>query len=251
MEALLEGMVYSILAGLATGLGGIVAVGFKHIKRAHLNFIIGIVSGMMLTIAFLSLLAESLAIGDFEYSILGFIIGSLTLLIIDFTIPHIHVTIHGEHFKIDKKVLRRSIIVALGIAMHNAPEGMAVALTYSYKQSLGLLTALAIGVHNIPEGIITAIPLLNLNVKKDKILLVTLFSGLTEPAFALLTFLIFSIFNPLILAIGASFAAAAMIYITVDELIPEAYSTGHEHMIIIGLILGVIISLYLLRMFGD
>jgi len=243
----INGLVLSILAGLATGIGGLLITVFGRVNRKLLNFATGVASGMMLAVSFLSLLADALEIANVTVVTLGFSVGFLVLFLLDITIPHIHITLKGEGIKVNKELFKRSMVIVLGVAMHNIPEGMAVALTYTHKETLGFLVALTIGIHNIPEGVVTAIPLTEMGLNKLKVFLITLLSGLTEPLFAFLTFLLFSEVQLTILGFNSAFAAAAMIYITIDELIPEAYKTGHEHSVSLGLIFGIILSLYLLK----
>ena len=248
MSVPISGLALSVLAGLATGVGGLLITVFGKVDKKILSFATGVASGMMLAVSFLSLLADALELVSLMTVILGFLIGFFVLFILDIMIPHIHITLRGEGVVVDKELLRRSAVIALGVAMHNIPEGMAVALTYTHKESLGILVALTIGIHNVPEGAITAIPLTEMGFSKLKVFLITLLSGITEPLFAFLTFLLFSGAKLAVLGFNSAFAAAAMIYITVDELIPEAYSTGHGHSVSLGLIFGIVLSLYLLRL---
>lgn len=243
-----SGLTLSILAGLTTGIGGLLITIFGRVSKKVLSFATGIASGMMLAVSFLSLLGDALELVDLMTVILGFLTGFFVLFILDIVIPHIHITLKREGAIVNKDLLRKGAVIILGVAMHNIPEGMAVALTYTHKESLGILVALTIGIHNVPEGAIMAIPLTEMRFNKLKVFLITLLSGITEPLFAFLTFLLFSEAGLTVLGFNSAFAAAAMVYITVDELIPEAYSMGHSHSVSLGLIFGIILSLYLLRL---
>lgn len=248
MQVPIVGLVLSVLAGLATGIGGLLIAIFGRINERLLSFATGVASGMMLAVSFLSLLADALELVNLTTVVLGFSTGFFVLFALDIVIPHIHVTLKGEGIVVNEELLGKSALIALGVAMHNIPEGMAVALTYTHKESLGLLVALTIGIHNVPEGAVTAIPLTEMGFSKLRVFLITLLTGITEPLFAFLTFAFFSGAQLTILGFNSAFAAAAMIYITVDELIPEAYKTGHGHSVSLGLILGILLSLYLLRL---
>jgi ZIP family zinc transporter len=136
------------------------------------------------------------------------------------------------------------MLVAIGIALHNLPEGLVVTAGYTYLPRLGLIIALAIMLHNIPEGIATAIPLTAAGTRPSKIATLTFLSGLTEPVAALVGTVAFSIVGTKS-AMGSSlaFAAGVMTYITADELIPVAHEYGHKHIVSVGLLFGIIFAL--------
>ena len=126
------------------------------------------------------------------------------------------------------------------------PEGLAVASGFSADVSLGILIALVIGAHNVPEGMITAIPLREAGTSRLRILLITVLAGLTEPATAIVALLLLQEVGYQALALSSAFAAGAMVYITVDELIPEVYAHGEGHAAVMGITFGVLVSLILM-----
>jgi ZIP family zinc transporter len=134
--------------------------------------------------------------------------------------------------------------MALGITLHNLPEGFVVAAGYIYNPSLGLIIAIAILLHNIPEGVATAVPFTEAGTKPLKIALITLLSGLAEPLAALIGASALSEFGARTL-VGYSlvFAAGVMTYITADELIPVAHEYGYKHTVSVSLLLGIIFAL--------
>ncbi len=141
------------------------------------------------------------------------------------------------------------VLLALGITVHNLPEGIAVGAGYMHTPRFGVFIAMAILLHNIPEGIATALPLCTSGVSKWDSFKVALFSGLVEPigALAAALFLIsFQSFVPGALA----FAGGVMMFITLDELIPVARQYGHQHYTAVGIILGSIFVFLLSGLFG-
>ena len=138
-------------------------------------------------------------------------------------------------------LMRTGIFTALGIAIHNIPEGLAVfSGVSSGNASLGLLVAVAIGLHNIPEGIAVSVPIKEATGNSRMAFLLSFASGLAEPLGALLGYLIFSPFlTPSFTAGLLAFAAGIMIYISLDELIPAAHQYGTAHWVILGIGLGM------------
>ncbi len=246
---IIQGLLLSLTAGLATGIGGLLSIFIKPEHRRIIAIILGIVAGMMLAVSFISLIVESIENSGITLTSIGFTLGMVILLIVDSIIPHVHITLKCEGISEEK--IMKGLVIAIGISLHNIPEGLAVASSYIVKPSLGIIVALVIGIHNIPEGLITAIPLREAGVNIMRILLLTLFSGLSEPLAALITLLILREVSLEILSLASSFAAGAMLYIVIDELIPEAYThKENAHPFIIGNIIGVIIALLIINTLG-
>ena len=129
------------------------------------------------------------------------------------------------------------MLLAVGITIHNLPEGIAVGAGYMHAPQFGILIALAIMLHNIPEGIATALPLSNSGMGKWKAVRVALFSGLVEPIGAVVAALFLNTFGALVPA-ALAFAGGVMMFITLDELIPTAREHGHQHSTAVGIIFG-------------
>jgi len=245
---IVQGLLLSLLAGLATGLGGLIVLLIQKPSRRTLDLILGLVSGMMMTIAFVSLIPHAMELAGMSLTSLGFAAGSILLLIVDRGAPHANITglLDGARGSPDK--LQKGLVTSIGIAMHNVPEGLAVASSFTIEPSLGLLVALVVGAHNIPEGLVSAIPLRQAGVRGSKILLITLLSGLAEPAAAALALFLLQEVSHSLLAFWSAFAAGAMIYITVDELIPEIDRRGGGHAAVLGITSGVLAALLLMSL---
>jgi ZIP family zinc transporter len=179
-----------------------------------------------------------------------FVIGAVVMMALDLAIPHIELT-RREADGRSNRMHQSGVLIAIGITLHNLPEGFVVAAGYIFNPSLGLIIAVAIMLHNIPEGIATAIPLSEAGTKPTRTAIITLLSGMAEPFGALLGAAALSTFAPRIL-IGYSlvFAAGVMTYITADELIPVAHEYGYKHTVSVGLLLGIIFALLIDTLLG-
>ena len=232
----------TILAGLGTGLGGLIVLIRKPGEKLFV-FLIGLAAGLMIMLSFMELLLQSLTFSGLFPTAVGFIAGSLLLFILDILLPHEH--IESEKGVFDIKMFRTGTLIAIGISLHNLPEGIAVASGYFFAPEVGLLIAIVLALHNIPEGIAIALPLRMSGASKRSAFRIALFSGLTEPIGALIAILFISAV-PGLLPFALSFAAGVMVFITVDELIPIAHEHGHDHFTSFGLIIGFILTVVLL-----
>ena len=232
----------SVLAGLGTGLGGLVVLVRKPQEKLFV-FLIGLAAGLMIMLSFMELLFDSLRISGLFPAAVGFMAGSLLLFMLDFLLPHKHII--SEKGVIDSKMLRTGTLMAIGISLHNLPEGIAVASGYSYSSEIGLIITMAIALHNIPEGIAIALPIRMSGASRWAAFRVALLSGLTEPLGAVIAAL-FLMALPQLTPFTLSFAAGVMVFIAMDELIPIAHEHGHEHFTSFGLIVGFILTLVLL-----
>ena len=140
-------------------------------------------------------------------------------------------------------MFRAGILIALGITIHNVPEGLAVfSSVVAGSATLGLLVAIAVSLHNIPEGIIVFIPIHEATGDAKRAFLAALFSGLAEPIGALLGYTILAPFlNPTLSMSLLAFAAGIMVYISLDELLPASREYGSAHLTMIGVVLGMVI----------
>jgi ZIP family zinc transporter len=150
---------------------------------------------------------------------------------------------------LDQNLLKSGILIAIGITIHNFPEGIAVGAGYMHSPQFGIFIALAIMLHNIPEGIATALPLCKSGLSRWKSFKVAFFSGLVEPVGALVAALFLVNFQVLIPG-ALAFAGGVMVFITLDELIPAAREHGHQHFTAMGIISGAIFIFLLSGMLG-
>ncbi len=227
----------SLLAGAATGVGGFLSVLFKPGERS-LILGLGFSSGIMLGVTFLILVLESLK-GGFLLCFAGFATGSLVFFLLDFVLPHMHIV------ESRNSLLRLGILIAIGIAIHDLPEGFGIGSGYGISGSLGMTLAVAITLHNIPEGMAIAIPLHFSGLGKLKTVLICFAAGISTLVGALLAFFLLASVPQGFVYSGLAFAAGAMFYITVNELIPEAHRYGNTRLASLGVLAGILVAFLL------
>ena len=232
----------SLLASAGTGTGGILATLFKP-REANLILGLGFSSGIMLGVTFLMLVSESLKAGFFA-CFTAFTMGSLLFFFLDFIFPHIHIV------ESRKSLLRLGTLIAIGIAIHDLPEGFAIGSGYAISGSLGMTLAVAIMLHNIPEGIAIAVPFHFSGMSKIKTVFISLAAGISTIVGALLSFFLLASISEKFIYFGLAFAGGAMFYITVNELIPEAHKYGNTHLASFGVLVGILAAFLLAQVGG-
>ena len=215
----------------------------------------GFASGVMVSASFFSLLLPALELSNdmgklgFIPASIGFGIGMLFLLFMDMVIPHMHLDKCEEG---PRTGLKRTTKLVLAVTLHNLPEGMAVGIVcagWMYGNSAisfagALALAIGISLQNFPEGAIVSMPLLGEGVPKGKTFLYGMLSGIVEPIGALLVIFASGFFIPLMPYL-LSFAAGAMIYVVVEELIPEMSEGVHSNVGTISFAMGFILMMAL------
>lgn len=200
----------------------------------------GFAAGVMVAASVWSLLipsmnhAEYMGRLSFVPAVTGFLLGIFFLLLLDRIIPHLH--LNSEQAEGPKSSLGKNTMMVLAVALHNLPEGMAVGVVYAGyvagNMSVSLMGALVlsigIAIQNFPEGAIISMPLRAAGMKKSKAFLYGVISGVVEPIGAFMTILLSGIITPA-LPYFLSFAAGAMIYVVVEELIPEMSAGEHSN----------------------
>lgn len=244
MKDILVPVILSLIAGAASGLGGLVVYFFGEVKDELMGFSMGFAGGVMLVVSFLELFTEALELLSHLQATLAFTVGALLMMGIDLTLPHMEAG-RWERGIARPEFLKTGIIIAVGISLHNFPEGLVVSASYSRLPSLGLMMAIMICLHNIPEGIATATPLVLAGVSKRKAALTALLSGMTEPLGAIVgsTIIVRLGASDYIIGLGLALAAGIMTYITVDELIPLAHEYGSKspkHIVSTGILTGMV-----------
>ena len=247
----------TMIAGLSTGIGSLIALIAKHTNTKFLCASLGFSAGVMLYVSFMELMPEAKMefirhLGDKTGTLcllLAFFGGMGLITLIDFLIPEPNNPheIQGveDMSKPDnrrKSLHRTGIIVALSLAVHNFPEGIATFTSALNGLSVAIPITIAIAIHNIPEGIAVSVPIYHATGNKKKAFWLSFLSGLAEPLGALIAFLILMPFwSPLVNGIVLAGVAGIMVYISLDELLPTAEKYGKHHISISGLIAGMII----------
>lgn len=231
------------LAGIiGTGSGGLISLVLRKPKNELLSFVLGFSGGIMLAIVFTDLLPEAVEIGGLIPAILGLIIGTLLILMMDILLPHTHFFQGTDEYAC---YVRTGAMLGLGIAMHNLPEGLAIGAGYMASPSLGLGLAITISLHNIPEGMAMAAPMCAGGVNLKRTLFYT---GLAGVPMGIGAFLGASLSNisPIFLSGALGFAGGAMLYIVFDELIPDAQKLAKGHSGTFGAVFGAIFGIIIL-----
>jgi ZIP family zinc transporter len=248
MDLTLGEVAGSVAPGLATGLGGLglLAIRGKPATRT-LDVLTGLTAGIMLAAAIFSLLIPALDEGSLGGVVTGFLLGVAFLAVLDALVPHIHERFaeRGHEADPDRPATERAWLLLSALTIHNIPEGMAVGLAFAAGgPELGVPTALAIGIQNVPEGFAAAAPLLQAGASKRKAIGFAFATGAVEPPAALLAALAAGVAGALLVG-GLAFAAGAMIYVVVDELIPEAHGNGNERAATLALTGGFVLMMVL------
>lgn len=245
MEYLIKTTLIGLFFGtFGTTIGGIIGVTFKNTSNKFLGFILSLASGLMISIVCFNLIPEALEISGISLIILGIVYGVICMIVCDILVQK---KFGRGRFKGDKNsLLKTGIIVSIGLALHNFPEGLAIGSGFGASIKLGYSLAVAILLHDIPEGISMAVPMKNGGMKISKVIFFVVLSGITTGIGAFFGAYIGTISDKII-AICLSFAAGAMLYIVSGELIPESNKLYKGRMNSIGNILGFVLGVFVTR----
>ncbi|MFO8066883.1 MAG: zinc transporter ZupT [Bacteroidales bacterium] len=246
----------TLVAGLSTGIGSILAFFTKHTNTKFLAIALGFSAGVMIYVSMIEIFvkAREELVGDLGIktgswiTVIAFFGGIAFIGIIDRLIPDLENPHEPKRVEDVRKIqslnssklMRTGLFTALAITIHNFPEGLATFMATLNDPAIGVPIAVAIAIHNIPEGIAVSVPIFYATANRKKAFWYSLTSGLAEPVGALVGFLILMPFmSPLILGIMFAAVAGIMVFISLDELLPAAEKYGEHHMSIYGLIAGM------------
>jgi len=234
-----------------TALGASMVFFFKTINKKVLNSMLGFAAGVMIAASFWSLLKPAIEMAEENGSIpwvpavVGFLGGGAFLLLVDKLLPHLHMGLATDKAEGIKTTWQRSVLLVLSITLHNIPEGLAVGVTFgalANNPDAGMLAgaialAVGIGLQNFPEGAAVSIPLRREGFSRLKAFNYGQLSGVVEPIAGVLGAYLVLTITP-ILPYALSFAAGAMIFVVVEELIPESQTGNETDLSTIGAMLG-------------
>ena len=264
-SAILQALIAGLFTWLLTALGATLVFFFKSSNRKVLDMCLGFTGGVMIAASFWSLLSPAIATVEKQQELgitdlpiwfapaIGFLLGALFLYFLDKKVPHLHLFESVENAEGPKTDLKKTELLVLAIALHNIPEGLAVGVAFGALASgmdigmeMGGAIALAIGMglQNAPEGFAVSMPLRRQGLSKFKSWQWGQLSAIVEPIFAVIGAAIVISVYP-ILPYALSFAAGAMIFIVIEEVIPESQRGGNADLASIGLILGFIVMMIL------
>ncbi len=231
-----------MLAGvIGTAAGGLLSILLKKPTPRMTGSIMAFAAGVMLAIVFLELIEESIGFGGHLNAVGGLGLGLATFYLLDHYLPHRHPVSEEEAHR--GVHLKKGTLLALGVGLHNLPEGLAIGAGFIGSTELGISLALLIGLHNIPEGLAVAAPLRQAGTTQRQILAITALAGAPMGVGALAGALVGGI-SLFFLALALGYAAGAMLYIVCDELIPDAYQSAGAHLSILGIFTGTALGIF-------
>ncbi len=262
MSEILFAFSMTLLAGLCTSIGSLIAFFSKKESKFFLSVSLGFSAGVMIYVSLVEIFQKAkdsliFDLGEKTGNILtvvAFFGGMLLIALIDKLIPkgnnpHELSNINKDNSK-NKSLMRMGLFTALALAIHNFPEGLATFVSVLQDPVLALPIVFAIALHNIPEGIAVSVPIYHATGSKKKAFLYSTLSGLTEPIGALIGWLILMpIMSETVFGIIFAMVAGIMVFISLDELLPCATEYGKHHHAIYGLVLGMIVMAVSLLLF--
>ncbi|MCS7117148.1 MAG: ZIP family metal transporter [Nitrososphaerales archaeon] len=247
MEFIYYGFIASLLAGLATGLGALPILFKSQFSDDLLDILLGFAAGIMLAATSFSLLVPAIELGGSGMAVVGLLTGALMLHFIDRFVPHFH-PVAGKEGPPSR--LSKIWLFIIAMSIHNFPEGLAVGVSFgSGDLASGLIMASAISIQNTPEGLAVALPLLREKYSKKRAIGYATLTGLVEPIGGVSGAILVSLIH-YILPLGFAFAAGAMLFVVIDEMIPESHKKGFGREATFGLIIGFSIMMLLDSLFA-
>lgn len=259
MDNVLLAFLLTLFAGLATGVGSLLAFFAKTTNTKFLSFSLGLSAGVMIYVSMVEIFFKAkdsltTAMGDTQgywVTILAFFAGMLLIGLIDKFIPK-HTNPH-EVKKVedmekpknpmnDPDLMKMGLFTALALAIHNFPEGIATFVSTLQDPSIGVAIAVAVAIHNIPEGIAVSVPIYYATGDRKKAFKLSFLSGLAEPVGAIVAFLLLMPFlSDTLFGIIFAMVAGIMVFISLDELLPAAQRYDEAHLSIYGVMAGMAI----------
>jgi zinc transporter, ZIP family len=264
--AWIEGIHPVIQALLATGftwsvtaLGAASVFLTRSVSRRLLDAMLGFAAGVMIAASFWSLLAPSIALAEESSSlpawfpaVVGFLLGGVFLRGIDFVLPHLHLNLPLEQAEGLQTTWHRSILLVMAITLHNIPEGLAIGVAFgaaaadlpSANVTAAVALAIGVGLQNFPEGIAVVMPLRGEGMSRLRSFWYGQLSAVVEPVAGVLGAAAVLIMRPL-LPYALAFAAGAMIFVVVEEVVPESQCNGNADLATLGAMLGFAVMMTL------
>ena len=256
IDPILAAFYATMFTWFLTALGASFVFFFKNMNRALLDGMLGFTGGVMVAASYWSLLAPAIEMSDGEGFVkvipaaVGFLLGAIFLFGLDKTLPHLH--INFKETEGIKSPWQRTTLLVLAITLHNIPEGLAVGVLFGGVAAgipeasiAGAVTlAIGIGIQNFPEGIAVAMPLRRMGMSRRKSFMYGQASALVEPIAGVLGAVAVTFFTP-VLPYALAFAAGAMIYVVVEEVIPETQQDKNTDIATLGFIGGFIVMMSL------
>jgi ZIP family zinc transporter len=254
----MQAFIATLFTWFVTAAGASLVLFAKNFNQKIMDGMLGLAAGVMIAASYWSLLAPAIDMsgGDWKPAAIGFLAGGVFLYVIDKILPHLHAGLDVSQAEGIKTSWQRSVLLISAITLHNIPEGLAVGVAFGTAAQIadpvmakeillgGIALAIGIGLQNFPEGLAVAMPLRREGWGRLKAFAYGQSSGVVEPMAGVLGAGLVLLMKPL-LPYGLAFAAGAMIFVVVEELIPEAQRNGHEDFATMGAMLGFTIMMML------
>lgn len=252
-------LLLTTLAGLATTVGSVLGIVVRRPGRKLLGITLGFSAGVMILVSFVELLPNGTqaleavkGANGFLHANLAFVGGVIAFFLLDLLVPHDYEGDHDHPKRMEGgKLERTGILTALGIGLHNFPEGIITFVGTLQDVRLGVALATAIALHNIPEGLAISAPVYAATGSRRKAFLWSFLSGVSEPVGALLAAVVLMPFlSDAVMGYTLAAVAGVMVAISLDELIPAAKALSDDHLPLLGVTLGMLVmalSLWMLR----
>jgi zinc transporter, ZIP family len=252
-------LIGGVFTWLCTALGASFVFFFKEMKRSVLDTMLGLSGGIMLAASFFSLLLPSIEMSEQSFpsmpwmpAIVGFGLGALFVFALDKTLPHLHINFKTSEAEGVKSSWHRTTLLIMAITLHNIPEGLAVGVVFGAalngagdaSVAGAIALAIGIGIQDIPEGFAVSMPLRRQGLSRMKSFYYGQLSAIVEPIAALLG-AVLVMFMQSFLPFALAFAAGAMIFVVVEEVIPETQRDKYTDIAALGFIAGFLIMMFL------
>ena len=260
LSPIMQGLVGSTFTWLVTAMGAAVVFFIKDVRKGFMDTLLGFTAGVMLAASFWSLLNPAIEMAQLTWShqwawvpvAIGFLSGAIFLFSLDQLLPHLHINEPIEKSEGVKTNWNRTVLLVLAITLHNIPEGLAVGVAFdAVAEGIpgadlagAIALTIGIGIQDFPEGLAVALPLRRFGMSRTKSFLWGQLSGIVEPIAAVAGVALVMLAQS-ILPYALAFAAGAMIYVVVEEVIPESQSNGHNDRATLGLMFGFVIMMAL------
>ena len=261
-DNILIALLLTLIAGMATAVGALMAFFTKSTNQHHLSGALGLSAGVMVYVSFMELIPEAIegmgTVVDSSktgmlYVLLSFFGGMALIALIDWLVPEdenpheVHLMglqANGQRLK------RTGTMLALTIGIHNFPEGVATFVSGLEGADIALPIVVAVAIHNIPEGIAVSVPIYQATGNRRTAFWYSVLSGLAEPVGALFALIfLMPVWTPVVNSICLAAVAGIMVYIAFDELLPNSEAYGHHHWAIGGVIAGMAVMAFGLLLF--
>jgi ZIP family zinc transporter len=241
-----------------TALGAAAVFFFRDVSRRALDAALGFTAGVMIAASFWSLLNPAIALSEemgmvkWVPALVGFLAGAFAMRLMDYVLPHLHLFAQTSEAEGVKTAWERTTLLVLAITLHNIPEGLAIgvafgAVTAGYESATlagAVALAVGIGIQNCPEGTAVAVPLRREGLSRARAWWYGQLSAVVEPVAAVIGALAVTAMRPL-LPYALAFAAGAMVFVVIEEVVPESQSGGHADLATLGTIVGFAVMMTL------